>query len=64
MATEAFELAVDGIELLTAVAIVFAYGYFVLVEGRGVDNEIIEGLVIIAALAIFGDQYQEHLGRG
>ena len=64
MVTEAFELAVDGIELLTAVAIVFAYGYIVLVQGQRVDNEIIEGLVIIAALAIFGDQYQEHLGRG
>lgn len=57
------ELAVDVLEVVVAAAIVLAYGYSVLIQGERIDDSLIEGLVIVSSLAMFGDQYQEHLSN-
>ncbi len=62
MARSTAELVVDILEVLVAAAIVLGYGYVVIVEGQRIDDRLVEGLVVTAALVMFGDQYQEHLG--
>lgn len=62
MAEVTTRLVVDIIEVLVAAAIVIGYGYVALIEGQRIDDRLIEGLVVTAAIVMFGDQYQEHLG--
>lgn len=63
MAHTTAELIIDIIEVLVAAAIILGYGYAALIEGQRIDDRLLEGIIVTAALVMFGDQYQEHLAR-
>ena len=61
MVNTTVELLVDLTEVFVAAAIILGYGYVALIEGQRIDDRLLEGLIISAALVMFGDQYQERL---
>lgn len=55
------ELIVDILEVAVAAGILLGYIFVVLIQNQSIQNPVVEGLVVVAGLVMFGDQYQEHL---